>query len=365
MWDGERYGDVVTGIKAGLLFMGTIIGAGFASGKEILTFFAGNIVSLVFSVISAGIFFYLTGLLFFNLGKRIQADNLFKITEVLLKKYSYIFNIFLAFCYLVLLAAMLAGVDALAKESIGYNGFFPIFSIIVLILAILITRKGINGMIKINSILVPIVIVFIFAVCIFSLSKITYLNSGNWSEKGMTFFSSILNCILYVAMNMFLSSAVLVTAGKNMNSRQVKISSFTAAILITILLTLILLTFRLNYSKIQGMEMPMVVLALDVSPIFSIISVIILLCAIFTTLISSLYPLKEYLEPFIVKEKTLYISLGVIGFLLSRIGFTYIIVYIYPFMGLIGVMFIAFCAVYDVQKTKPKFVVRKKIKNYD
>lgn len=343
--------SIFAGIKAGLLFLGTIIGAGFASGKEILTFFTGNAVTLVFAVIIAGIFFYLTGLLFFNLGKRIKANNIFKVTEILLKKYSFVFNMFLVFCYLIILSAMLAGVDVLAKESLGYKGIIPIFSIILLILALLSVKKGITSLLKINSLLVPIIIIFIIVVCFFSLNQTNSTVSDNIANKEITFFSSIINSVLYVAMNMLLSSAILITAGNNMDKTQIKISAFLAALIITVLLTVILLACRLNYSQIQGMEMPIIVFALRISPLFSIISIIILSFAIFTTLISSMYPLKDFLQFYIKKENKLYITLALTAFILSRIGFSYIITYIYPLMGIIGIMFIAFCAIYNIQST--------------
>jgi uncharacterized membrane protein YkvI len=357
-----NFTSLFEGIKAGLLFVGTIVGAGFASGREILTFFAGGAVSSVFAVIAAGIFFFLTGILFFSLGRRINSGNLFKITETLLKKYSAGFNIFLSFCYLILLSAMLAGIDALSKESLGYNGIIPIFSIIMLTLGIIAIRKGIKGLLKINSVLVPIIVIFILAVCLFSLSDITVTGSGNWMVSG--FFSSMVNSVLYVSMNMLLSSVVLISAGKNMDKRQIKTASITAAVILTALISLILLACKLNYSQVQGMEMPVVILSLKIAPYFNIITLIILSFAIFTTLISSLYPLKEYGREFIKKETVLYIILGLSGFLLSRLGFTYIVTYMYPVQGIIGVVFIAFCAAYEVQSTKMKFPVKfKKIKN--
>lgn len=349
-----KFTGIITGIKVGLLFIGTVIGAGFASGKEILTFFAGNAVSLVFSVITAGIFFYMTGLLFLSLGRRIGEGSLFTITEVLLKKYSFVFNLFLAFCYLILLSAMLAAVDALARESMGYKGKIPIFSLSMLILAVTVIDKGIKGLLKINSLLVPAVVTFIFIVCVFSLTKISSSDSVSWAAQGMGFFQSVYSAVLYVAMNMLLSSAILIPAGKDLNSGQIKIASITAAAIIIIILVLVLLACRLNYSEIQGMEMPMVILSLKISPHFGIITTIILSFAIFTTLISSLYPLKEYFQDFVKNKKTLYITLSVSAFLLSRIGFTYIITYIYPIQGIIGIAFIAMCAAYDINIVKPQ-----------
>jgi uncharacterized membrane protein YkvI len=209
---------------------------------------------------------------------------------------------------------------------------------------------------------VPIIVIFILAVCLFSLSDITVTGSGNWMVSG--FFSSMVNSVLYVSMNMLLSSVVLISAGKNMNKRQIKTASITAAVILTALISLILLACKLNYSQVQGMDMPVVILSLKIAPYFNIITLIILSFAIFTTLISSLYPLKEYGQEFVKKETALYIALGLSGFLLSRLGFTYIVTYMYPVQGIIGIIFIAFCAAYEVQNTKMKFPIKfKKIKN--
>ncbi|MDD4002948.1 MAG: hypothetical protein PHE12_01990 [Clostridia bacterium] len=342
----QKFADTLYAVKVGLLFVGTIVGAGFASGKEILTFFSGSPLTLIAAVTVAGIFFYSSCMLFFRLGKRLKCDDLFCINKILLRRYSKIFNIFLALCYLTLIAAMLAATDALAAESAGYKGAFPIFSVLILILGIALTRKGITGILKINSLLVPLIVFFIFAVCFYWLSP-QQIASYTAGRETTAFFDTILHAALYVGMNMLLTSALLIKTGITANASQKKISATIGTIIIIALLALILITLLLNYSLVSDSEMPMVVLAVQISPVFSALSALILCFAIFLTLLSALYPLENYLSAYISNADITAIIIGAAAFLVSRVGFSYIITYIYPLQGLIGIAFIAFCAVFN------------------
>ena len=315
---------------------------------------------MALSVTAAGILFYLTGLLFFNLGRRVNTARMYEVTGLLLRKYGGVFNFFLAFSYLILFATMLAGADALFKESLGYRGVFPFFSLPMLGVAIFVTRKGLKGLLGVNTVLVPIVIGFIIAVCALSLSWLPNSALGNWeqiSSKGV--IHSLFNSALYVAMNMLLTSTILISSGKTLSHREAKIASGVAAAIITALLALILATMRLNYSEIQGTEMPMVIFALKSSPALGAMTAIVLSFAIFTTLISALYPLKEYMADFFKNETALYVFLSITAFLFSRMGFSYIITYVYPLQGIIGAMFIAFCAVYEAQPDRYKHSLKR------
>lgn len=338
----KSFSSIFYAVKIGLLFVGSIVGAGFASGKEILTFFGGDIFTITASVIAACVFFYMSCMLFFNLGDKLQSDNLFAINKILLKKYSGIFNVFLAFCYITMVAAMLAGIDALASEAMGI-GFLPVFSPIILIAGLALTRRGIAGLLKINSYLVPLIVLFIFAVCRHWLS----FSQIGGAEADGAFFETLLHSFLYVGMNMLLTSALLIKSGSNITSFQKKVASGAGTGVVMALLIVILVTCLLNGHLTEGADMPMVVLAVRISPVYSALTALILSIAIFLTLISGLYPLENYLGDYIKNRNALQIIIGVAGFLLSRIGFSYIVTYIYPLQGLIGVAFIAFCAVYN------------------
>lgn len=348
-------------VKVGLLFVGAIVGAGFASGKEILTFFSGNPLSLVAAVILASVFFYASCMLFFKLSKRLNLNNLFDINKILLKRYSGIFNIFLAFCYFTVIAAMLAAIDALAAESAGYRGFFPIFSLMFLVLSLILSRRGIGGLLKINSLLVPLIVLFILYVCFYSLSPQNINSAVAGGAEGGAFFDSLLYAALYVGMNMLLTSALLIKSGSNLSSRQKRLACTLGTVTITVMLTLILLTCLLNYSVIEGAELPMIALAVRISPLFSALSALILSFAIFLTLVSAVYPLEKYLLKYFKNRNILQAAIAAAAFLLSRIGFSSIITYIYPLQGLIGVAFIVFCAVYkaSVKNKKPALYKNK------
>ena len=195
-----------------------------------------------------------------------------------------------------------------------------------------------------------------------SLSAPAGTASRAWEEIGSKgVIHSLFNATLYVAMNMLLSSPILISSGRDMTLRQAKAASFTAAAIITALLTLMLATMRLNYSELEGAEMPMVALAVKSMPLLGALSAIVLSFAIFTTLISTVYPLKEYMTGFFKSEAALYAFLSVTAFLFSRMGFSYIITYIYPIQGIIGAVFIAFCAGFEAQT--PRLTLKRVKKN--
>lgn len=354
MRDGGRLVGFITGIKVGLLFVGTIIGAGFASGKELLTFFNGTDTEVFLSVLLSGVLFYLTGLVFMNLGRAVSSDSLFKISQKLFKKYGSFINYFITFCYLILIAAMLAGVDSLAVSA-GYEGF-PVFSLIVLIIALVIVRHGLKGLIHITSLLVPAVILFLLIICGLTLSENFVLHSGISSVSRFGFAYSAFNCLLYVAFNMLLSAAVLTSAGKGLNSKQINTASVIAAIIITAIMGMLLISCRLFYPQIQGMDMPTIFLAEKVSGLAANIAVLIIGTAIFITLISSLYPLNNYLSGFVENKFLRDIGVGLTAYLLSRMGFSYIVEYIYPLQGVIGIVFIIMCVhhLFSLRKERNK-----------
>jgi uncharacterized membrane protein YkvI len=161
------------------------------------------------------------------------------------------------------------------------------------------------------------------------------------------FFETILHSALYVGMNMLLTSALLIKTGMSANASQKRLSALVGTVIITLLIALILITLLLNYPYVSEAQMPMVVLAVKISPVFSALSTLILCIAIFLTLVSALYPLENYLSAYISNPDITATVIAAAGFLLSRMGFSYIITYIYPLQGLIGIAFIAFCAVFN------------------
>ena len=331
--------NLLTGFKIGFLFIGTVIGAGFASGKEILVFFgnSGKYFWLVCSLCS--ILFALIAMLFMIRAKTLNLYNLSDLSKQTFKKGHAVFDLFIIAAQLIVLAAMLAGIDSLFIEILGFNSRFPLFSLFSLILCCVVISFGISGVLEVNSVLVPVIIIFIVLIVIFK-PKINadILASDVLKQSGI--LPSALSCMLYVGMNMLLSVNVLISPCKTLSKRQIITGAVFGAICISALMFIIGANIFSSSTDILKVDMPLLFLTNGMPNLFKLISAIVVWCGIFTTMISSMFPIVEYAKPFFKNKFLNILMVSGIGFGLSRAGFYIIVKYLFPVLGTIGSIFI-------------------------
>lgn len=331
--------DLLTGIKLGFLFIGTVIGAGFASGKEILVFFGNTGNYFAFACFFCGILFSLTAILFMQGAK---SNNLYTLSDISKKTFKggyRIFDIFIILCQMIVLSAMIAGVDSLFKEVFNFGSSFPLFSLFSLILCGIIISFGINGLLEINSVLVPVIIIFIVIIVITKPSADTQNLAPGLLEQ-VSLSSSIFSCMLYVGMNMLLAINVLVSPCKKLEKKQIFIGAIFGAVIIGLLMFIIGKNLFSSTEEILNSDMPLLFSTNGMPGFFRLICVIVIWCGIFTTMVSSMFPVVEYVKPLVNNKFLNILIVSGAGFLLSRIGFSVIVKFLFPVMGIVGVVFI-------------------------
>ena len=90
------------------LILATIIGAGFASGKEIYVFFTRFGVISFLNIIICFLLFYLSIKLYLNVGSSYKPKNVLEANKLILGKNFKIFNVFYVACLFIVLAGMFA-----------------------------------------------------------------------------------------------------------------------------------------------------------------------------------------------------------------------------------------------------------------
>ena len=139
-------------IKIAFTVVGSVIGAGFISGKELVRFFGDSACIPVLILTWALFFGYICALL--AAGRKYGGFSAFA-QKAFGKGKRAVEYVFLA-CSFVIVAAMLAGIDALEEK------FAPYISLLTAVGCFFIARKGINGVGVFNAILVPCIVVYIF-----------------------------------------------------------------------------------------------------------------------------------------------------------------------------------------------------------
>lgn len=331
-------------LKVVFVIIGTLIGAGFASGQEVYLFFYSygikGIIGIFISSILMGIIIYKTLILV----KENDINNYKDFLNLLIKKegnnnyfnIKNIINIIINMFILITFFIMIAGFGAYFEQELEINSL--IGSSVLAILCFIVFRTNQKGVVKVSEILVPILIVFITIISILNLKDFDINNIKNYfiSNKSYNF---LLSSIVYCSYNSILLIPVLITLKNYINNKRKVISISVISTIIIVLLSISLFFILTKVDvDISKLEMPAVYVVSRMSKIFVIIYGFIILGSIFTTAVS----LGNSFLQNVSKNKKSYTHIAVImcitSIAISKIGFSNLINFLYPIFGYLGII---------------------------
>lgn len=315
----------------GFAYIGAVIGAGFASGQEILQFFTIYGRKGLWGISLSTVFFMLYGWLIIELGRRSGATSYTHITRRVGKGWlAKALDISITLYLVCSMIAMGAGAGAVGYESLGLPEILG--SALLLIAAALTVVMGLGAVIKAIGLIAPIMIVSVIVVSISSLVAVRGCLSTSISIIPPAVHSWVLAAFLYVSYNLLGAISVLAPMGTRVRSSG---AVFVIAVVGGLGLGLGSLASHLALlTSQQPVEsaVPLVTLARGLSPSFGQFYSIIIFTEIYTTAVASLYGLTSRLTR---------IPMGIllitgVSWLMSLFGFSEVVRTIYPLMGLMG-----------------------------
>ena len=151
-------------LKVVFVIIGTLIGAGFASGQEVNTFFFSfgvkGLIGIILSSTIIGIIIYKT----FKIIYKNNINNYKEFLNCLLKneKINNITNSIINIFILVSFYVMIAGFGAYLQQELNLNSI--IGSSILAILCLILFKTNVNGLVKANEVLIPILIIIVILI---------------------------------------------------------------------------------------------------------------------------------------------------------------------------------------------------------
>lgn len=326
-------------LKVVFVIIGTMIGAGFASGQEMYLFFFSygmeGFIGILISSLIMGVVIYKTFQIVDRYGIYTYKDFL----DILIKKrqkikpiINTVINLFILITFFI----MIAGFGAYFEQELGINGL--IGSSILAIATFVIFMTSVKGVVKANEILVPILITFLVIIGIINLKDVYLLELNHYLIRSNS-SSFILSSILYSSYNSILLIPVLLTLKNYIrNKKQIfKIATISSMIIILLSIIVFLLLVRVDVD-ITKLEMPAVYV---VSNLFSGLKLIygcIILGSIFTTAISLGTSFLQNTS----KNKKSYTQIAAImcitSVLISKVGFSNLVSLLYPIFGYLGLI---------------------------
>ena len=340
-------------LKVVFVIIGTIIGAGFASGQEIWLFFNqyGNwgIAGIIVST-------FLSGFLIYKVFCILQKEDINTYTE-LLKKISHgevvnkAISIIISLFLLISFYIMIAGMSAYFYQEFGLSTLF--YSIAMSVFCYFTLQRNIKGIVIVNSVLIPCLILFIlylgfqnldFSIDYFATQQSADSYSWNW----------LLSSILYASYNSIILIPILVELKEYINTKS---KAKIVGILCTIILSFVgicLFCLLLKNPIAYKFELPMIEIVKEFGGIYPYFYGGVVVVAIFTSAISAGYGFlqnqvakKEFTKGNVKKREEKYyqkllLLVCISAPIVANFGFSNLVNILYPVFGILGLAQIIF-----------------------
>ena len=341
-------------LSIALIYCGAVFGAGFASGREIFSFFScykmGGIVVSAFVGFLFSFFGY-TVCKYAKMYKIINADEYF--CQLFPRKIAVIFSL-VANAFLVLsFCIMITGCGVLFCEQLKVP---PIAGVLVsLLICFFVIKNDVSGLEKFNLFITPVMLCGVVVLCILCLT-LPEVSPAPMEE----IIAPGVSGLLYISYNMVSATAVLVSSAKIAKTpSQAGWGGAVGGVMVGVPLVLMNAVLA-HHWEVASKPLPFFALIYENFPCLSIVCWVVLYFAMLTTAVSSGVAVVENVSQE-KSAKAVYL-LCFLALLMSFIPFTTLIKTVYSAFGFIGVALIIGITIKKLRKQEKKELKRRKYK---
>jgi uncharacterized membrane protein YkvI len=338
------------------VFIGTIVGAGLASGQEIRQFFTEFGYKGFWGILICCLLYIVIGYMIASISLKYNLKSYNELINLVLRP-KLLANFTDAIMSLFLIsgaAIILAGSGALIHQYIPSVPKW-IGVLIMAVISLIVLLRDTKGLIEVNSFIVPSLIIVVLTV--FTLYVFFNKDVVSWSyvktiptQKSNWLFSSF----LYAGFNILGCSGVLVPLSQDIRNKKSMVWGIVmGALVLTGLAIIINLLLLLNVPYIYKYEIPLLYISHRFGNLIQIILVCIIWLEMFSTEVSDVYSVGKAIEQtFNLSYKKSVILVILVALPISQIGFVNLISVIYPAFGFISLLFMVQCVFFYFKNYK-------------
>ncbi len=328
--------------QVAVVFIGTIVGAGLASGQEIKEFFTSYGVLSFLGIIACGIFYVILGSIVSKISIKYNLNSYGDVIKIVSPNILGKITGVITTLYLISSASIiLAGSGALIHQFFGIPKI--IGSLIMVVFAIFFLLRDTNGLIEVNSFIVPILIITITLITLLYFMFCKDMVSFQQMTKFQPTKTGIaLSTVLYAGYNTLCCLGVLVPLSNQIRKpRTMFLGIALGALGLMLLSSAINFLLMINQPYIHKLEIPLLFVAQPFGNIIQALLLIVILLEMFSTEVSDVYSISKTINhTFNIDFKKGIFIVILIALPISRIGFSKLIGSLYPFFGMLSLVFI-------------------------
>ncbi|WP_059103154.1 YkvI family membrane protein [Shouchella shacheensis] len=332
-------------LQIGSAFIGVIVGAGFASGQEVLQYFTSfGLLGILGAILATALFSYI-GMTLVWLGSRTQTTSHKEVIYKISGKY-----LGRVIDYILIFTVFGVGVVMIAGAGANLNQQFDIPHVVgtslMTILVIVTGMLKVDRVVAIIGSITPFLILFVLLISVYSFvtmdGSITALD-GIAREQTSTLPNWFVSAVNYVSFNTAVGAAMaLVMGGAEKNRKTAAVGGLLGGLGLGVLILLSHLAIFARIEDVAMLEMPMLGIVNNISPILGFIMSLVLFGMIFNTAVSMFFSFGARFLPLGTKNfKQFLVVTMIVAFAASFVGFTDLVSYFYPLIGYLGLVLIA------------------------
>lgn len=331
--------------KVALALVGLTVGAGFASGQEVIQYFLSFGYWGIAGAAIAGICIAVFSGWVYQLGSYYMADDhsaVFRsVSRPWIAKYMDITTMFTLFC---IGFVMVAGAGANLEQQFGLPTW--VGSVIMVVLLLLSGLLDVDKLTSVISFITPLLIVCLLGAFVITLMNMPD-NVGHINEIAQTnphasgtFDNWLITALNYATLVMIMdTSMMLVFAGSHMNPAQAGKGGLLGGIMFAVLLLILTFVLFMNMEHVMGSDLPLLKVFDNMHPAVGVFVSIVIYLMIYNTAVGLFYALGRRLSHDNPRRFRPYYGVVVlIGFALSFIGFADLVGWVYPVLGYLGLV---------------------------
>ncbi|WP_425754834.1 MBL fold metallo-hydrolase [Ihubacter sp. rT4E-8] len=323
------------------LYVGTLMGAGFASGREGWQFFGVFGMNGYMGLAIAGFLFMTIGMMVSYIARTLHTDDMGRIIVFVdhPKLTAAIGYFMAAILYTIIISMSAAGGSFLAQQ---FGLPQAVGGIIIVVLVIITVLGDFERISKVFRLIVPALFIVDMAVCMIVICSDIEQSGATSGFPASSMASTWLwSSIIFVSYNML--GMIPIVGASSVNAKSKGHGIFGAGLggFLLAALTFMLITgLRKDMAFSNSMDLPMLAYSGRISPVANLIFGVILFAAIYSAATSTYYGFSTKIKngP---RKKYILIAGAAIGFVCGLTGFKTIVAYLYPVEGYIGLTIMA------------------------
>ncbi|MFC4355228.1 hypothetical protein ACFO0S_09235 [Chryseomicrobium palamuruense] len=321
-------------------FVGLIVGAGFASGQEILQYFTSfGYWGIAGSILATALFAFF-GMTLAQLGSQLQTTSHKGVIYHIGGRYiGIVLDLLITFFLFGVAVVMFAGAGSTFEQMFGIDA--RIGSIVLVVLTILTLLLNLKNIMNLIAAITPYLLVVILVILGYSLftMDVTFGEAHNLAmDQPSAATNWLLGALLYVSYNIACGAALLIVMGGAEKDQKVAgTGGILGGILLGVMILLVNITLYVKIDVIAGVDMPTLELANQIHPVVGILMAIALLGMMYNTAVGMFY---SFTVRFVAADhryfKFIIILVGLAGYVASLVGFTTLVGKVYSTVGYLG-----------------------------